>query len=282
MKTKTPDLTAVFCPSCGNGYSGNYCSACGEKRKHAHDLSMKHFIEETIEGFTHFDNRFFRTIRLLFTRPGLLSLHFEEGRRVPYLKPVQLFVICNLLFLIIFSGHHAFSISVDSYLSGENYRNLGLKEAFMAKFSLNDLHEKIKPVFNERLRQQSKVFVFSFIPVLAVITYVLSKRRKTFYTLHLVFASHFLSFFLLMSSFLSLFIDALFYMLSINRKSLDSTYALVFISISIIYLLFSAKKYFNQGWIKAMVTSVAVMIGFLTFLHVYRVALFYKVLQSFH
>src|SRR5690242_9057720 len=93
-----------ICPSCGHAFAGKFCSACGEKKVAAHDFTLRHFIEESVEGFTHFDNKLLRTLRSLFFKPGSLTASFESGQRVTYMKPVQLFIISNLVFFILSGG----------------------------------------------------------------------------------------------------------------------------------------------------------------------------------
>ncbi|RYG20574.1 MAG: DUF3667 domain-containing protein [Chitinophagaceae bacterium] len=103
-ETRSKEATVqkpVNCISCGNLITANYCSTCGEKRLKAHDFELKHFIEETFEGFTHFDNKFFKSVWLLISKPGLLSVDFCKGKRVHYMRPFALFFVCNILFFFV-------------------------------------------------------------------------------------------------------------------------------------------------------------------------------------
>ena len=51
------------------------------------------FFRETFE----IDSRIFRTLKLLFFRPGQLSIEFARNRRASYLSPVRLFLFMTLL-----------------------------------------------------------------------------------------------------------------------------------------------------------------------------------------
>ena len=106
----------MVCKSCENDHQENFCPACGEKAFHTKQLSLKHFVEETFEGFVHFDNKFFCSIKTLVKAPGQLSLDYTEGKRVKYMKPVQFFLIVNLIFFVL-TINNLYSLSLNNYIT---------------------------------------------------------------------------------------------------------------------------------------------------------------------
>ena len=87
----------VSCASCAAALAGPYCHACGEKLVDPeHDFSVRHFLEEAVEGFTHFDSRVARTFTALFAQPGHLTAELIAGRRVGYLKPIPMFLLAGV------------------------------------------------------------------------------------------------------------------------------------------------------------------------------------------
>jgi hypothetical protein len=88
------------CLNCGSPLNGPYCSKCGQ-----HDVdysgSFLHIIEDALEGALHFDGKFFRSARYIFTRPGFLTTEFVAGRRVRYMHPVRLYVFASFLFFAV-------------------------------------------------------------------------------------------------------------------------------------------------------------------------------------
>jgi Protein of unknown function (DUF3667) len=90
-----------MCPTCQHQYQGDYCNNCGEKIFHPHDLSLPHLLEDAVDKFTHFDLKIPKSIALLFN-PGYLTDKFLHGIRKPFANPVQLFLIANVLFFLMY------------------------------------------------------------------------------------------------------------------------------------------------------------------------------------
>src|SRR5471032_886659 len=89
-----------LCANCTTPMQGKYCHACGERKVHEHDLTLRHFFLHAVHEFTHLDSKVFATVRYLFTRPGFLTQEFVAGRRSRYMKPLALFLIASAVFLI--------------------------------------------------------------------------------------------------------------------------------------------------------------------------------------
>lgn len=51
---------------------------------------------------THFDSKFFETVKDLIFRPGFLSNEFIKGRRARYLHPVRMYVFTSAIFFLLF------------------------------------------------------------------------------------------------------------------------------------------------------------------------------------
>ena len=92
-------LVSQYCVGCGAAVTGRYCADCGEHTE-PHDYSMKHFVEELVETTVHVDGRVFASFRSLLTRPGELTSQFLSGRRKNQMGPVQMFVVCNVLYFL--------------------------------------------------------------------------------------------------------------------------------------------------------------------------------------
>ena len=91
------------CLNCGAVVHGNYCHVCGQENietKESFWGLLTHFIYD----ITHFDGKFFTTIKYLLFKPGFLSHEYLKGRRNSYLHPIRMYVFTSaFFFLIIFS-----------------------------------------------------------------------------------------------------------------------------------------------------------------------------------
>lgn len=111
------------CKNCEHKFTGKACNMCGEKVFDPHQLTTKHFFHEVIDFFYHFESKVLKTIKLNFLKPGFITLQNIKGIRVPYAKPVQLYLVVAFVFYVIvskvgvkdyiptFGDHHYFSLS---------------------------------------------------------------------------------------------------------------------------------------------------------------------------
>ncbi len=98
------------CLNCGYPLVGPYCGHCGQKA-FLHKDSFWHMVVHFVGDYFHYDNKLWRTIKTLFTKPGVVTLEFNEGKRGKYLNPIQLYIfVTTVFFLVVFS----FSVDRDS------------------------------------------------------------------------------------------------------------------------------------------------------------------------
>jgi hypothetical protein len=89
------------CANCKTPLAGAYCHSCGQVA-HVH-RSLFHMLEEGVHGVLHFDTKSWRTLPLLFARPGLLTRRYIEGQRARYVSPLALFLFSVFLMFFVFS-----------------------------------------------------------------------------------------------------------------------------------------------------------------------------------
>ncbi len=98
-----PERKEKDCLNCGTIVQGKYCHICGQENsipKESFWSMVTHFFND----ITHFDGKFFKTMGVLFKRPGYLSQEYVVGRRSRYLNPIRMYIFTSaLFFLIIFS-----------------------------------------------------------------------------------------------------------------------------------------------------------------------------------
>ena len=270
----------MTCQTCGNIHQENFCPNCGEKIFNSHELSFGHYVGEVFEGLAHFDNKFFRTVRVLLRRPGQLSLDYTNGRRVRYVKPVQLFVIINLLCFFLLPAN-PYSQPLFSYL---NYAPIG--KARVAALTekrtkqLNMSEAAYEQLFDEKIKSESKEFIFLFLPLYALIFAGLFIRQKRKFVEYLVFATHFYSF-MLVYFFISYYLIRLpFYLITRKQYSNGFDLLLSYLTMAVIfvYLFLAIRRYFRPHLLWTIISSGLVAYSFFFFIQYYRVLLFYKII----
>ena len=89
-----------ICLNCGAELSGRYCHICGQE-----NVEPKHTIWGLITHFfndiTHFDGKFFSTVKYLMWKPGFLPAEYVRGRRANYLDPVRMYIFTSAVFFLI-------------------------------------------------------------------------------------------------------------------------------------------------------------------------------------
>lgn len=82
------ERTEKNCLNCGTIVQGRYCQHCGQENiepKESFWQLLNHFFND----ITHFDGKFFPSLKYVFTRPGFLPKEYLMGQRVSYLNPVM-------------------------------------------------------------------------------------------------------------------------------------------------------------------------------------------------
>lgn len=91
------------CLNCNALINGRYCSICGQENLEPQE-SVWHLIVHFFNDITHFDGKFFSSVKYVVTKPGFLSSEYVAGRRMSYLNPVRFYVFTSFIFfLILFS-----------------------------------------------------------------------------------------------------------------------------------------------------------------------------------
>ncbi len=89
------------CLNCNAEVAGRFCQVCGQENIEAKEsfwVLATHFIHD----LTHFDGKFFGTIKYLLFKPAFLSQEYLKGRRTSYLHPIRMFVFTSAIFFLIF------------------------------------------------------------------------------------------------------------------------------------------------------------------------------------
>jgi len=197
-----PPLRPLFsCPTCAARSEGKYCSNCGEKRITDADYSIRYYLGESFSAITLLESKLLRSLWLVASKPGYLSREYFAGRRVRYIKPLQLFIFLNVVYyfsLTVFTATTfttplATQLHMNDYYPGYASRRVDHKLQ-AEKISYSALERK----YNEKTAVLSKTLIFLLIPIFALLFFMFFFRHKEFFVEHLVVGTHFWAFSLLL------------------------------------------------------------------------------------
>ena len=89
-----------ICLNCNTDLAGRYCHVCGQENLEPKE-TVWHLVTHFFNDITHFDGKFFETVKLLLRRPGFLSAQYVAGRRASFLNPIRMYVFTSAIFFII-------------------------------------------------------------------------------------------------------------------------------------------------------------------------------------
>ncbi len=190
-----------LCKNCNSELLGIYCSECGQKNTEL--LSVKAIVKELTDNVFSFDSRFFITLKYLIIKPGFLTKEYWAGRRTTYLPPLRMYLVLSVFYFFL----HSFMAEgiIEKIIGKENqtsnsdpstfaFNTDGVPQIF--HFIVDNLNKGIK-VTDER--QLSKDFwgdympsaMFILMPFLGLLLLLVYKKKKLFYSYHLITVLHF-------------------------------------------------------------------------------------------
>jgi hypothetical protein len=190
----------IACPTCRRPLDGKYCAHCGEKRPAAGDHTVRHFLEHLFEAFTHADGKVFLTMRYLLGRPGRLTADYLRGRRKPYIPPLQLFLIANLIFFLLHPLIGSNTLTTDLNTQRNYTWHHATADAWVtSRLAARDLTaEAYAKLFDPAAITLAKTLVILIVPVFSLVVLALYRRQQRHFAAHLVFSLHFGAFWLLL------------------------------------------------------------------------------------
>jgi hypothetical protein len=144
---------------------GLYCHNCGQENIEPKE-SVWHLVTHFFQDITHFDGKFFTSMKLLILKPGFLSREYMLGRRASYLNPVRMYLFTSAIFFLIFFSLYKVdekSLSVNPSAMGINYNELDKIDSV----KLDRLTRKFndgKPMTREEVRKKMNANTFSLSP----------------------------------------------------------------------------------------------------------------------
>ena len=278
------------CPNCGSPSVSRYCAECGQATPSEDDYSLRAHVADFFEHLTSLDGRAARTMWTLVKSPGLLTADHLAGRRGRYVRPLQLFLLINVLLFFAAPRVPLFSYSLANYSkatppSPALVRSLVTRAVPRGDAAAEAVYAR---AFDDRVETQRKSLILLFAPALAIVLLAIFRspgrrvqghmlaRAPRRYGEHLVFALHVLTFVWLVLVGWGALAAAL------AGRSLQAVTGHVLRVLLVSYLLvipvyffLAARRVYLLSRTRALALTVAVGVAFLGLLLAYRALLFF-------
>jgi len=227
------------CLNCGAELSGEYCSACGQKKLDPRDLSVKRFGGHLVDELTDLQsNKILRSFSNLLFRPGLLTAEYLAGRKKHYITPVRLYLTFSAIYFLF-----AWGTLSDVRGGGSERLSRSSVVVAMAQRKGMDAH-----ILADRIQQRAEkaagVLRFGSVLVSGLFLSLLYLPRRRYYVEHLIFSFHYYSFdFCCKSIFALLYVTVA----AVGRR-LPVMVLNFFYPVALLYLVFALRRVYQEKW----------------------------------
>lgn len=161
-----PQRKEKDCLNCGTIVQGKYCQNCGQENVVPHE-SFWHMVKHFVYDITHFDSKFFDSMRYLLFKPGFLPQEYMQGRRASYLNPVKKYVFTSaiffLLFFSFFGGKKLVDINFSEPLSKQERQEVIKKgEDELRKNPNNQKWDSLLIILKDTSKKVSNGFLYEY------------------------------------------------------------------------------------------------------------------------
>ncbi len=140
-----PERKEKNCLNCGTTVVGRYCHVCGQENLEPKE-SVWHLVTHFFNDITHFDGKFFTTLKDLLLKPGFLSREYMIGRRASYLNPVRMYVFTSAIFFLLFFSLFQSDNVFKTTINGRTLSEINnMDSASFAEFTSHINEENDKP-----------------------------------------------------------------------------------------------------------------------------------------
>jgi hypothetical protein len=272
------------CPTCKTDVGTPFCPACGERPLRARDLTLRGFVLHAFEAFTSVDSKLIRSFRYLVARPGQLTVAYLQGRRQPFMGPVPLFLIANVLFFAVeaLSGGTLFTTPLDWHLHRQPWSGIapGLVADRLAV--MHTTLEAYAPEFDRAVATHARSLIIFMALFFALVPMLVFIRRKQPVVAHAVFSLHLYAFMLLLFCVVTA-IPALSAFMGgpgFDDPALDYALSISLLVVCALYLFFAIAAVYEVRGVARVVSTLVLTIAVGAIVLGYRFFLFIVTLYT--
>ena len=165
-----------------------------------HELTLRGLAEQVFQSLTSVDSKLIRSVLALVARPGALAGAYIEGRRKPYLGPVPLFLMANVLFLAAESLFRSsvFATPLAMHLEKQPWSPLAQVWVANRIAALHTTLDAFTPVFDHAVALHARSWIIVMALALTPVPLLVFRRRQMPVAAHAVFALHLYAFLMLL------------------------------------------------------------------------------------
>ena len=157
------------CLNCNEPVTKKFCPNCGQKTD-THRITFKHFItHDLLHGVWHIEKGILFTLKEALLRPGKAALDYISGKRIRYYNVFYLTLL--MIGLNLFLSHYYDQLS-QHYFGTFDYSS----------------RNKVGTTLDTFLDNYSKILLFSVIPLFALNSFILFRKKKLNLSEHFIIA----------------------------------------------------------------------------------------------
>ena len=194
---------------------------------------MHDLLDDVTHEFLHFDGKIFRTVKLLFTKPGFLTQAYFEGRRARYVSPIRLYLVFSVIYFAV-----ATLIERPVFRPDENVEVGALGAALgLGNTSPDEANQLAADVQAHWIPRT----MFVLVPISAFLVQLATRRTGRNYPQHLSFALHIhAAFFALLAA--TIVVELL------DVTWLDAAASFSRTALLVIYAVVAFRRAYGGGW----------------------------------
>ncbi|HEY9004985.1 MAG TPA: DUF3667 domain-containing protein [Ohtaekwangia sp.] len=269
------------CKSCSNTFVGLYCNLCGEKVIEPKERKIQSVIGHLLVASTIVDNKFLKSLWYTVTKPGFLSREYVDGRRVMYMRPLQMFFILNLIYFL-FPVLQMFNSSLYTQLHVLPHSKLAQRIVVQMLKKDSMTMAGFELMYNEKTTSLAKLLVVVFVLLASLPLSLIFRKKNRYFTDHVAFSVELTSFNLAVNAIaLSVIFAFINMILRITHTSSygmylnDLTLTIIFVSTNLYFIFYAARTFYSQRGKRLILKAFAGILGLFVALEVYRFFLFF-------
>lgn len=300
---KNKKVRFEICANCGQQLDSHweYCPVCGQSVYQVQG-SIKYLISEISGNLYSFDSKLFRTIKYLFTKPGLVASEYVSGKMVSYVPPVRLYIFVSLLLLFSTSistctkenkerknveinvnpsyGGQVFTKELSNKILNYNdnqldsfIHNTRIEPGYfnkqmtlrMAKISLYG----VSP-FIDKIKANATLGMFLLMPLSALILRIFYRKKRRLYFDHLIAALY-----------MHTVIFLLFILNELTGLLFNFDWFLWVLVIFYVYFIWSLRNFYDTKWKPAIWRSIPIVFTYFVVLLLFMVGVTFTSFLTF-